>query len=133
MQQKKHETLCWKCEWASANDKKCPWATSFEPVPGWDAKPTKVKADKQSQHEYVDSFDVYECPLFELLGELKRRNAEKEKTAEQRIFCHCTQEHVEKIKRLRGEGKTYQQIADEIGFAVRTVCRVLKKAEGSEK
>lgn len=38
----KKDTICWTCEWAGGKDKKCPWASEFKPVPGWDATPTKL-------------------------------------------------------------------------------------------
>lgn len=59
----KPPTLCWDC--ANATSPKCPWADRGEPVPGWDAKPTKIKFSG----EKTDSYLVIKCPLF-------RRDAE---------------------------------------------------------
>jgi predicted secreted protein len=46
-------------------------------VPGWKAKPTKVyrhqtilKSGKKKRY-YADSFDVYDCPEFELMQYIK--------------------------------------------------------------
>ena len=73
------DTLCWTCEWAAGKDGKCPWATEFSAVEGWKAKPTKILRQCQSnktKREYTDSYIVYECPLYELMTELKRRIVE---------------------------------------------------------
>lgn len=68
---KTHETLCWRCQKAGG---KCSWSSRFKPVEGWEAKPTKVKVNKSSKYaNELDSFDVYECPEFELLERLKRK------------------------------------------------------------
>lgn len=75
---KKHHTLCWTCQWAAGKDKKCPWACKFQPVPGWKAIPTELKATIGSAFDKIDSFDVYECPQYELMDEMKRRVVENE-------------------------------------------------------
>lgn len=75
MTSKKHDTLCWLCEKAGG---KCSWSKDFTPVEGWEAKPTKVKADSASQHQYIDSFIVYECPEFELLEAVKEQKVAKD-------------------------------------------------------
>jgi predicted nucleic acid-binding Zn ribbon protein len=46
---KKNETLCWTCQNACGG---CSWSRSFEPVEGWEAKPS------------ADSFFVINCPQF---------------------------------------------------------------------
>ena len=51
------ETLCWDCKRA---DKMCPWSINFEPVPGWDAIPTKIMAP----YGTIPSYHVRRCPLF---------------------------------------------------------------------
>ena len=66
MHTKKHDTLCWQCEKAGG---KCSWSKDFTPVEGWKAVPTKVKAAERKG--YIDSFDVYECPEFELMEFIK--------------------------------------------------------------
>ena len=66
-----HNTLCWNCEKAC---KKCSWSKNFIPVPGWKAIPTKISCGykyKKKDPHIVDSFDVYECPEFELLQSIK--------------------------------------------------------------
>lgn len=75
------DTICCKCKWSAGKDKKCPWAAKFEPVPGWEATPTKVRADVKSVHKTIDSFIVHECPLFELL---KMQKAEIDRAAERK-------------------------------------------------
>lgn len=65
----KHSTICWNCEKACG---RCSWSRSFDPVKGWEARPTKVLVlnttqDGERTKVYVDSFDVYSCPEFELL------------------------------------------------------------------
>lgn len=74
-------TLCWDCEWACGKDGKCPWATEFKPVPGWNAVPTKFLSSTTARNEngkvihkryYVDSFNVRECPLFEFAEAIKK-------------------------------------------------------------
>lgn len=64
----KQPTKCWECEWAAGKNGKCPWATKFEPVPGWEAIPTKLLV---SGRQKIDSFIVVECPEFELMREIK--------------------------------------------------------------
>lgn len=62
--------LCWFCEKAC---KKCSWSKKFKPVEGWKAKPTKVYRhtirykDGTEKKVYQDSYDIRECPEFELL------------------------------------------------------------------
>lgn len=54
----KKYTLCWTCQNAYNG---CPWSRNFEPVPGWQATPTKIKMGES----YIDSFQVHECPMFQ--------------------------------------------------------------------
>lgn len=123
---KKHKTLCWECDKACG---RCSWSKNFTPVEGWVAKPTKVRADKLSKHQYVESFDVYACPEFELLGELKRRIRERHKTTEEskkKSMCDC--DVVEKIKKLRlEENRTFREIAEIVGYEERSVYRIFSK------
>lgn len=71
----KRETLCWGCEKAQ---KKCSWSKNFEPVKGWDAKPTKVYIREETlpsgkvKRYYEDSFCVRKCPEFEPLKGMKK-------------------------------------------------------------
>lgn len=65
----KHLTLCWGCEKAGG---KCSWSKKFEPVEGWVAIPTKVLVGRGSKATgrkriYIDSYDVYSCPEYEVL------------------------------------------------------------------
>ena len=70
---KEHDTLCWECEKACG---RCSWSKNFTPVEGWKAVPTKVYIGGESKNKYIDSFDVYECPEFELLKAVKMRLVE---------------------------------------------------------
>lgn len=121
---KNHPTICWECEWAGGKDEKCPWANKFEPVPGWKAIPTKIliQGNTEGRH-HIDSYDVYECPLFELMGAIKRRT-ENNARHFQRIN---TEETIREMKALRSEGKTYGEIANIIGISERTIFRLCKK------
>lgn len=67
---KKHETLCWSCRKAIGG---CSWSKKFILVEGWEAVPTTIKTNDRNGCTYSDSFDVYECPEFELLERLKRK------------------------------------------------------------
>lgn len=67
----KHNTLCWNCEKACG---RCSWSKNFTPVEGWKAVPTKIACGYKYggvKPHIVDSFDVYECPEFELLNLIK--------------------------------------------------------------
>lgn len=55
-------TLCWDCRNAT-DPAKCPWVGKWEPVDGWDAKPTLLKIP--GCIEPVQSFHVISCPLFD--------------------------------------------------------------------
>ena len=55
---KRKETLCWECDNAVG---KCSWIEDFEPIPNWDATPTKID---NNDGKILDSFLVHECPLF---------------------------------------------------------------------
>lgn len=52
-------TLCWEC--ANAAILGCSWSKNFTPVDGWDAVPTKIKAENS---RYIDSYCVISCPEF---------------------------------------------------------------------
>lgn len=66
-----HETICWKC---AKNSGLCSWSENFTPVEGWEAVPTKIQARRHSKDaDEIDSYDVYECPEFELMERLKKQ------------------------------------------------------------
>lgn len=54
------ESLCWGCNKCTGF---CPWSQDFTPVKGWDAEPTKIQTEIPD--EYIDSFFVKSCPLYE--------------------------------------------------------------------
>ena len=63
----KHDTICWNCKKASG---RCSWSREFKPVEGWRAIPTKVR-EQGKKDKFIPSYDVYECPEFDLLDKLK--------------------------------------------------------------
>ncbi len=63
---KEHDTLCWNCK---NNAGHCSWSKNFTPINGWKAIPTKVRSENGKK---LDSYDVYECPEFELIERLKK-------------------------------------------------------------
>lgn len=103
------ETLCWYCKWAGRKDDKCPWACDFKPVPGWNATPTTIS-------DVIDSYDVHECPLFELMDEIKRGVISIE--VKKSRYIRFTERELKIIKELLNEGKTPYSIAKTIGFDV---------------
>ena len=58
---------CWTCTKYLGG---CPWSARFEPVPGWEAKPVKRRAMPHSAKEYVDTYDIKSCPMYENDGSL---------------------------------------------------------------
>ena len=65
--------LCWCCSNARGG---CSWSKKFEPVEGWKATPTVVCMQSENKKRgikaiYADSYDIEECPEFELLQEIK--------------------------------------------------------------
>lgn len=122
---KKHKQLCWNCEKACG---RCSWSKSFTPVPGWKAIPTKIQADNHSRYSHVDSFDIYECPEFELLAEIKRRIACGKKIAERQYQDKPDYDVAEKIKNLRIHAHLkFREIADIVGYDERSVYRIFRK------
>ncbi len=130
----KHPTLCWDCEWAGGKDKKCPWASNFEPVPGWKAEQTKIMC-MEHKNGYIESFDVYECPLFELVDAIKKGIVSKARECKpirnKKIFKD--KETIENIKNLRKKGLAIPEIACEVGYSVKTIQRTLNIIKESEQ
>lgn len=58
---------CWTCTKYLGG---CPWSARFEPVPGWKAKPVKRRAMPHSTKEYVDTYDIKSCPMYENDGSI---------------------------------------------------------------
>ena len=126
MSKVKHKTLCWDCEWAAGKDGKCPWASRFEPVPGWNAIPTKVRTTER----LVESFDVYDCPLFELADVIKSgivRDAGKNYR-----YKRLSEEERQHIKDLIAEGYSAYSIVSMTGHCVKSVNRIVKEVKESE-
>ena len=131
MRFKRKDTLCWECERAAGKDKKCPWATKFEPVPGWNATPTKIKADKLSVHQTLDSFIVHECPMFQLMDFIKKRNDENVDLKAK--FEQEQKEDKQAIIELKKQGKTVEEIAFITGFKQRTIYNIIENTKYNSK
>lgn len=123
----KKDTICWECEWAAGKDKKCPWATKFEPVPGWNATPTTVKADSVSLHKEVNSFIVHDCPLFEPIKVIEQRKEQNEDLRTE--FYRAKEEAKKTIIELRKQGNTVKEIAYITGRTTKTIYRILRRVK----
>lgn len=55
------DTICWECKNAVGG---CSWSRELEPVDGWQAIPTKIKANGNNQIIMTDSYIVRGCPEF---------------------------------------------------------------------
>ena len=53
----KKDQKCWHCR----NISTCEWGKSGEPVEGWDAEKAKINVGNQ----YIDTYDIRDCPKFE--------------------------------------------------------------------
>ena len=128
-QVKTHDTLCWLCQNAGGN---CSWSKSFTPVDGWKAVPTKVQAgfySKTNDPRFTDSYDVYECPEFELLSEIKNRFSNK-KPKKARTDRHSEERNeYAQIQRLLSRGKSIDRIARDLGYSESTIYRKIKRYE----
>ena len=69
---------CWTCTKYLGG---CPWSARFEPVPGWEAKPVKRRAMPHSAKEYVDTYDIKFCPMYENDGSLPPEERGRKLTA----------------------------------------------------
>lgn len=56
------DSICWDCKHATGG---CSWSREFEPVSGWNAEKTLIKGYRDDDNYLVNSYCVYECPLFE--------------------------------------------------------------------
>jgi hypothetical protein len=95
-------------------------------VEGWEATPTKVRADKFSRHTVINSYIVHQCPMFETLAELKRREAEKKENEPLKRQRYTTNDF-EKIRRLHDQGKTYIEIAGMLGINESSIYRAMRR------
>ena len=90
----KHDTLCWDCDKAGG---RCSWSHSFTPVEGWKAVPTKVYIGGEKKDKWIDSFDVYECPEFELMEALREQRFVM--SSSERARCKGWRKFLLKIKK----------------------------------
>lgn len=61
------QQLCETCYFASgayADGFKCPWADHFEPVPGWEAKPTVHWHQNNDSFYKMESYEITGCPKY---------------------------------------------------------------------
>lgn len=121
-------TLCWTCQWAGGKEGKCPWASEFKPVPGWNAEPTKIYT-RDAKGNYIDSFIVNECPLYELMDEIKRQTVEKAgKTRDAEEYRRIREENYKTVKRMYFEEcKMPRVIADLTGIDERQIHRIVRR------
>ena len=57
------QSRCWNCRRAIGE---CSWSSEFIPVKGWTAEKTIIKTTPSAIRDgKVDSYLVYDCPLFE--------------------------------------------------------------------
>ena len=60
-------SLCWSCANCvpDCKGRGCPWSERFEPVPGWEAEPTRIVSYFEAGKPHiVDSYHVKKCPMF---------------------------------------------------------------------
>lgn len=62
------DSLCWRCANSGAGG--CSWDVEFEPVPGWTARPTRIRV---ATDNYIDSYHVEACPEYRPI-DLRGRN-----------------------------------------------------------
>lgn len=119
----KHPTLCWTCGKACG---RCSWSKNFTPVEGWKAIPTKIHQRTWEGKTYsTDSFDVYECPEYELMEELKSGKVEKRKKTWQR--------DIKEILYLRFvQCKTLEEVSEITGCSMHTIKRICKQYKECE-
>ena len=71
-----HATICWNCKKACG---RCSWSRDFTPIEGWEAIPTKRRESWNGYTRIAESYDVYNCPEFELLDTIKYNDRERDK------------------------------------------------------
>lgn len=132
----KQGTLCWRCEWAAGKDHKCPWATKFKPVPGWDATPTTMVINEVNYKKTIHSFLVHKCPLFKKmesisLAEKAKAKKEAEKKAHADALSRYKQRRAEQLKTIERlwleEHLSQNQIAERVGWSRSAVYLAEKK------
>ena len=88
-----HSTICWDCEKQCG---KCDWSREFKPVEGWKAIPTKIVTRGRKYNDgMIDSYNVYECPEFELRERLKKmiEDSGNAKTNYMKLLASMMQTH----------------------------------------
>lgn len=85
------EQLCWTCQKAGGD---CSWSSCFQPVEGWTAERVHRKT--------YDSYRITKCP--EYVPDKASNSENKKKT-------RVTNKELDTMKRLRGDGLSYFEIA----------------------
>lgn len=121
----KHSTLCWDCKKSFGG---CAWSREFKPIEGWKAKLTKIKNGVGIYTRNTDSFDVYECPEFELRERLKGK-----RTTEKKVRKESKKANINSIKRFLEEcGVSQAQLASKSQLGRATVSRWVNRCGGSQ-
>lgn len=104
------EQKCDTCQHAAPSPAKglgCPWSIRYEPVPGWDATPTRIANQRGSarfsQDGYMDSYAIRDCPLY------KAERPREQEHGKTRTLTY------------QGKTQTLRQWAEEIGLPVHVV------------
>lgn len=127
------ETLCWRCKRPGTGT--CSWDKSRGnvPVEGWTAKEA---AHRGNNGEYLKTYHVIDCPLFDLDEDYVERmkqaycGAGNGKRAER-------QKRIEEIENLLRYGWTDKSIAQRYGLSLKAAngyrCRWRKKQREQER
>lgn len=67
---KESTTICWDCAKAYGG---CSWSAKFEPVAGWTAEKMIRQRWRRGMDEEWESYDVRECPEFEVEDRMKMK------------------------------------------------------------
>ena len=105
--ERERPTLCWTCQNACGG---CSWSTRLEPVKGWTAQKTTIRANKTGQ-ERVPTYLVIKCP--EHVKD-KRENATQPKP---------TKYDRERMLSMFARGFSRREIAKSFGVDERTIAR----------
>jgi hypothetical protein len=110
------QTICPMCDNATRNG--CPWARSFQPVDGWDAKPTKllVHHNREEKNWIMDSFLVRDCPLFDSTNineqfrpDMIDRNEQEWKEFLVRLISWEVRDYAQSLVRIRNNPKAAEE------------------------
>lgn len=66
----------------------CCWEREFKPVPGWTAKPAEMKIRDKKSVKILQTWDVFDCPLFVAPGPEYKRTEKPQITAKRIRAVH---------------------------------------------